>query len=605
MLDPKMIPTRLVEPAEVKPVVIKVPNRPSRFHLLYLTAFFLRCYLGVLWLWVRRRLTREEHARRLRLAFEHLGGVWIKLGQLLSLRTDVFSREFCVELARLQAQAEGFPPEMARQIIEAELGGPVETYFEEYEAHPFAAASIGQVHRAKLRQEGVEVAIKVQRPYSAEAAVREMAFVRFLVRIIERLWFMPNLQWQELLWELNQILAEEIDYRYEASSIMRLRKSLRKHKVYVHKVFNAYSTRRVLVTEYISAVLMADYIRVVKTEPLRCEKWHQENNIDPKLVARRLFDSLWRQLLQENLFHGDMHPGNIILLRDSQLSLIDFGAVGSMEHEYQHKFFLMMQAMASLDYAKAADCLLLLSGALPPTDLTETKQKLIRCLRSWEQRSYAKGLPYHEKSMSSLVNELVKILFQYECAADWSFLRITRAQETVDQSLMHLNPKANYVKLMRGFFRRAQQRDRKRAQQPEEIRNYVLSLLDLVKIPQRLSENAMFQSWILRRQAQSFRGSTSKLAQFFAVLCGRGAVLVLLGLGYLFLVFLRQHHADSELSLKAENWLGDELASFPYYLTYLFWVLILLVVLNLGVTLWALKRRFSRKERASLNNNNS
>ncbi len=601
MLDPKLIPTRLVEPAEVDPVVIKMPTRPSRFHLLYLTTFFLRVYLGMLWLWVRRQLTRQEHARRLRLAFEQLGGVWIKLGQLLSLRTDVFSREFCLELSRLQAQAEGFPPEIARQIIEDELGVPVETFFEDYEEHPFAAASIGQVHRAKLRHEGVAVAIKVQRPYAAEAAIREIAFLRFLVRIIERLWFMPNLQWQELIWELNQILAEEIDYRYEASSITRLRKCLRKHKVYVHKVFNAYSTRRVLVTEYISAALMADYIRVVKAEPLRCEKWQQENNIDPKLVSRRLFNSLWRQLLQENLFHGDMHPGNIILLRDSRLSLIDFGAVGSMEHEYQHKFFLMMHAMTSLDYAKAADCLLLLSGALPPRDLTETKQKLIRCLRAWELRSYAKGLPYHEKSMSALVNELVKILFQYECAADWSFLRITRAQETVDQSLMHLNPKANYVKLMRGFFRRAHRRDRKRARQPEELRDFLYRLLELTKIPERLSENAMYQSWILRRQAQSFRGSTSKVAQFFAVLCGRGAVVVLLTLVYLCLVFLHQHHPDYVPYL-AENWLGEELQAFPVRLTYLSWVLILLFVLNLYVTMSSLKRRFSRKERPSSTN---
>jgi ubiquinone biosynthesis protein len=597
MLDPKLIPTHLIEPAEVPPVVIKEPHRPSRFHLLYLITFFLRFYLGIFWLWVRRKLNRQEHAHRLRLAFERLGGVWMKLGQLLSLRTDVFSREFCLELSRLQARAEGFPPEMARQIIEKELQGPLESFFDNFESHPFAAASIGQVHRAQLRQERVWVAVKVQRPYAAAAAVREMAFIRFLVRFLERLWFMPNLHWEELLWELNQILAEETDYRCEAASISRLRKSLRKHKIYVHKVFHAYSTRRVLVTEYITAVLMSDYIRVIKTDPIRCEKWQQDNNVDPKLVMRRLFDSLWRQLLRDNLFHSDMHPGNIILLRDSQLSLIDFGAVGSMEREYQRKYSLMMQAMANYDYAKAADCLLLISGALPPTDLTETKQKLIRCLRAWELRSFAKGIPYNEKSMSTLVNELVRILFQYECAADWSFLRITRAQETVDQSLMHLDPTANYTKLMRSFFRRSVRRDRKWMQRPEGVREYLFNLLDLVKIPQQLSENSMFQGWILRRQAQSFRGSTSKLALFFSVLCGRGAVLVMIALVYFFLVFLRQHYPSAVPAL-AERWLGEEIDAFPH-LTYLAWVLTLMVVLNLGLTLASLNRRFARKERAT------
>src|SRR4051812_9678679 len=99
MLDPKLIPTRLIEPAEVKPIRIKTPTRPSRMHILSLGWVFLGFFVSMGWLWVRRRLTAREYSRRLRLIFEHLGGLWIKLGQLLSLRTDVFSREFCLELS--------------------------------------------------------------------------------------------------------------------------------------------------------------------------------------------------------------------------------------------------------------------------------------------------------------------------------------------------------------------------------------------------------------------------------------------------------------------------------------------------------------------------
>jgi ubiquinone biosynthesis protein len=595
MLDPNLIPTRLVEPAEIKPVVIKTPSKPSRFHVLSLGLVFLMFFLGVAWLWVRRKLTRQEYARRLRLVFENLGGLWIKLGQLLSLRTDVFSREFCLELCRLQDQAEGFPPAMARQIIEQDLGAPVETYFDEFEAHPFAAASIGQVHRARLKREGVWVAIKVQRPYAPEAFVREMAFVRFLLRILEPLWFMPNMHWQELLWELNQILTEEIDYRYEATSTMRMRKNLRKHKIYVHQVFHDYSTRRVLVTEFVTAVLMSDYIRMQDLDPLRCERWEQENNVDPKLVARRLFESLWRQLLEDNLFHGDLHPGNILLFRDSHLGLIDFGAVGSMEREYQLKYFMLMKSLANRDYAKSADCLFLISGALPPTDLTEVKQKLIRCLRGWELRSYTRGIPYHEKSMSALANELIKILFQYECPADWSFLRITRAQETVDQSLMHLNPGANYNKMMRWYFRRTQDRRRRQAVRPAQIRTYIDDLIAGLQLPRQLAENATLDGWILRRRAQSFRGTTSKIAQFFAVLFSRSALIVLAAEIYFFLVYLTQHHPNMVPGF-FERWLQEELEGFPY-VSEVFWVAILLVVFNLYWTLSGLKRSFSRKER--------
>jgi ubiquinone biosynthesis protein len=599
MLDPKLIPTRLVELAEVKPVVIKEPVKPSRFHVFYLGAFFLWFFLRILWLAARRRLTRREYAFRLRLAFERLGGLWIKLGQLLSLRADVFSREFCTEMMQLLDLAEGFPPQIARQIIETELGCPLESCFDSFEPLPFAAASIGQVHQARLKREGVWVAVKVQRPYATEAFLREMAFIRFLVRIVENLWFIPNLQWQEMLWELNQILAEEIDYRVEATSVMRMRKILRKHNVYVHKVFQAYSTQRVLVTEFITAVLMSDYIRMHKLDPLRCERWHQENNVDPKLVARRLFESLWRQLLEDNLFHGDLHPGNIILLRDSRIGFIDFGSIGSMEREYQKKYFMLMKAMAWQDYAMSADCLFLISGALPPNDLTEVKQKLIRCLRGWDLRSYSRKLPYHERSMSALANELIKILFKYECPADWSFLRITRAQETVDQSLMHLNPTANYAKMMRWYFRRTQDRDRRRAWRRNAVRDFIGNLLSAARTPLLLSENATFQGWILRRQAYIFRGSTSKIAQFFAVLFHRSAWLVAAAEVYFFLVFLHQHY-PAVVPGWAENWLGQEMEQFPR-LSYVPSVAILLVGLNLCVTLFTLKRGFSRKERVSLN----
>ena len=331
-------------------------------------------------------------------------------------------------------------------------GASIEDLFEEFEPLPFAAASVAQIHMARLTGQSVWVAVKVQRPYLGESFHREMSFVRGLVAIIRRLWFVPNLHWDEMLWELNQILAEELDFRFEAASTQRMRANLREHAIYVPKVFLRYSSKRVLVTEFISAVLMADFIRTLHTDPLRVEAWCRANNFNMRRVGRRLYNSMWRQMLEDNLFHGDMHPGNIILLRDSRIALIDFGSTGALEREYQKKYQMLIRAMADTDFAKAADLLFMLSGALPPKDLNEVKQKLIRAFRSWYLRAYANGLPYREKSMTNVANDLIKILFQHECSADWSFLRITRAQETLDQSLMHLHPNANYVAADAGVF---------------------------------------------------------------------------------------------------------------------------------------------------------
>jgi ubiquinone biosynthesis protein len=595
MLDPSLVPTRLLEPSEKHPVLIEEPRKPSRLRTLHLAYVFICFAFRMMWDYLRGRLTRQSFGRKLRKEFENLGGLWIKFGQLISLRSDVFPREFCVELARLQDQATGFPTTMARQCIREELGADAEHLFDEFNDAPIAAASVGQIYRARLKRNGVWVAVKIQRPYIVWYFFRDMRFVRHLVAIVRRLWFMPDLHWEEMLWELEQILAEEIDFRFEASATRRMRQNLRRHKIYVPKVFIDLCTRKIMVTEFIHAVLMADYIRMLQHDPKRVVTWCQENNVDPKILAWRMYSSMWRQMLEDNLFHGDMHPGNIILLRDSRMALIDFGTVGSMEKEYQQKYYLLIRAMAEMDFAKAADLLLMLSGALPPQDLAEVKQKLIRALREWERRTYIPGLPYREKSMTAVANDLIKTLFQYECSADWSFLRITRAQETVDQSLLHLNPDANYTKLTRKYFQKAEWRQRRRMMSTKAAGGLVRQVVETLTLPARLTENALFQGWIFRRQAQVFRGTTSKVSYFFSVFFSRMALALVIGSVYFFSVFLHQHHPNL-LPDALQDVFRASLDAFPE-LTYPIWIVFLIIFLSLTQTCIKLKRQFALREK--------
>jgi ubiquinone biosynthesis protein len=575
---------------------VREPRKPSAAHLIPVWILFTWFFFQVTWLRVRGGLTGAEFGRRLRDALERLGGLWIKFGQLLSLRTDVFPYDFCKELERLQDQATAFPPPVAKEIIEGELGGPVEQYFDQFDEAPVAAASIGQVHLARLRAEGVWVAVKVQRPYTDCVFTRELALVRLVVRAASRLWFVPGLRWDEMLWELDQIVAEEIDYRFEASNMRRMRKSLYPHRVYVPKVFPSYSTRQILVTEFIEGVLMTDYIRLLRDDPKRCATWSAENKIRPRLVARRLYDSLLRQLLEDNLFHGDPHPGNIMLLRNNRVALIDFGTVGSMEKEYHQKFELLIKAMAGQDYAKSADLMLLLSGALPPRDLMDAKQELIRGLRAWERRVFTEGIPYREKSMSSISNELIRIMFRHGCVADWSFLRITRAQETMDQCLMHLDPNANYIRLTSQYISRAERRAKRRALRPRQLRQFATMLIGAVGILGRVAENAMLQGWIIRRQVQVFQGETSKISHFFAVVLGRGAQLLLVVGILLALTFLYQHHS-SWVPPAITQLFGGLLQALPGF-GYGIWLLILVITFVAYRTFSRLKKDLSRRERA-------
>ena len=159
-----------------------------------------------------------------------------------------------------------------------------------------------------------------------------MSFVRGLVAVVRRLWFVPNLHWDEMLWELNQILAEELDFRYEAASTQRMRENLRKHAIYVPKVFLHIRRGGYLLQDHRASAHGRLHSYAAHRPDAHVKAWCHANNFNMRKVGRRLYNSMWRQMLEDNLFHGDMHPGNIILLHNSRIALIDFGSTGALKH---------------------------------------------------------------------------------------------------------------------------------------------------------------------------------------------------------------------------------------------------------------------------------
>jgi ubiquinone biosynthesis protein len=174
MLKKRLIPTPL--PA-LKPKAMSVQRlkRAPRFRLLFIFWLLMGCLWHLIVIRVRPAAARkgkhtpENFALRLRLAFERLGGMWIKTAQILAMRRDIFSPQICSELSKLHDHATGFPGEVAVKIIEEELGCPIDMVFSDFDTVPLAAASIGQVHVGRLRENGVKAAVKVQRPTIAES----------------------------------------------------------------------------------------------------------------------------------------------------------------------------------------------------------------------------------------------------------------------------------------------------------------------------------------------------------------------------------------------------------------------------------------------------
>lgn len=528
MLKASWIPTPLVTADRRAPVPLREARPPSRYRTVYVAAQFFLLALSLLALALRPgRRDPDRMARRVREVLEGLGGLWIKAGQVIALRIDLLPPALCRELSLLQSQALGFPEDAAQRIVEEDLGGPLHEYFDEWVPAPVAAASIGQVHRARLRDEGVWVAVKVQKPYTADLFARDLAVIEWMVRIVNALRIYPHMKWQEGLHELRQIMREELDFGYEASSTRRMRRKLKPHGIYVPRVFTRYCTSRVLVSEYVHMVLMVDYLRMAREDPDRLRHWREENQVEPRRVARLLVRSFQRQMLEDNLFHGDLHPGNIGLLRGSRVALIDFGTTNFTEADYLWKFRTLMRTLATGEFARSADMCLMLCGRLPAIDLAPVHARLVQVLHAWATRTWVKALPYHDKSMGNLTNEVMLVLLGYRCTMEWAWLRLHRASSTLDASLIELAPGIDYRKITAESFALFERRRLERVFTAWGTRRTLMAVGNMLNRPARIQDYVQSQAALIRRHARAFRGFADRASATVSGLVGLGRLVVL------------------------------------------------------------------------------
>ena len=438
-----------------------------------------------------RRFSPAVRARRLREHLERAGGIWVKVGQVLAMRRDLLPMVFCEELANLHDHARGFPGEVSLAIIERELGRPIADVFSYLDPTPLAAASIGQVHRGRLRDGDIDVAVKVQRPMIVEQFKSDLRYVHLMAGFLKRA--VPHGHWDDMLWELERTLLDELDYRIEAGQIHRMRRRITRHKnIYAPQVFLEHCTPRMLVMEFVQGVFMSEYLYMQQHDPQRVEEWLHENDIKPPVVARRLLFTFLRQILEDNLFHCDLHPGNILLQRKNQIVLIDFGSVGSFERSFLERFRMNFAAIAAKDFNKIADLLLIEMPGLPIQDVNEAKQQIIQAYRAWTERVERKNLPYNQRSLAGSLNDIGQVYNRFHLPPAWEYLRYQRGVFTLDASFRGLSPQMNIIREMRGYLKEAQQRSEtpKKSLSPDPPRPPLSVLI----------ENTYFEGeWMRRR----------------------------------------------------------------------------------------------------------
>ncbi len=458
----------------------------------------------------------DANAIRTRELLESLGGIWVKIGQVLSLRTDMLKPAMCRELSKLQYRVSGFPWSEARAVLEAEIGPDgMRRTFTHIETSPFAAASICQVHKATLRKGNRSVVVKIQRPSAAMQFRDDIRSVERVVRLMGLLGIGKMLMLHEGLREIDEILREEVDYRYEAANIRRMRKNLRDHGVHVPRVFSKISTQRVLVMEYVPGVLMSELIEVQTEDPKRAQEWLDENDIDRRQIAEAMVTTMFRQVLEDNLFHGDLHPGNIILLRENKFSLIDFGSIGSLEPDILRLYKEVNRALMRKDFRRAADYMLCMAPSVPTADAAELRQALTHTMKGWEARSHLQGLPYAERGMGSISTETSRVMGKYGTPPSWVMLRMGRTLGTLDASLQTLVPQANFLKLYSAYYRDLQRRRRDPRKLARDVGRTAGELMSIA------SDARLLLSSDLRREALKLKGMMGSFSRVWAVVLAR------------------------------------------------------------------------------------
>jgi predicted unusual protein kinase regulating ubiquinone biosynthesis (AarF/ABC1/UbiB family) len=288
---------------------------------------------------------------------EKLGPTFIKLGQLLSTRADLLPEPYLEALARLQDQVEPFSYEEVEQIVSSELGGRLSKLFAEFEREPTAAASLAQVHRARMR-DGRAVVVKVQRPNIRETIVEDLEALEQVAEFIDSHTEVgKRYEFSNMLGELRSSLLGELDFKREAGNLVRIRKSLREfEQITIPEPIEDFTTSRVLTMDYISGK------KITSLSPLRLLE------LDGRDLSEELFRAYLKQILVDGFFHADPHPGNIFITDDNQLALLDLGMVGHISGSFQENLLRLLLAISEGRGDEAAEVAMKMGEPKPRFD---------------------------------------------------------------------------------------------------------------------------------------------------------------------------------------------------------------------------------------------
>jgi predicted unusual protein kinase regulating ubiquinone biosynthesis (AarF/ABC1/UbiB family) len=381
-----------------------------------------------------REKIQEQQAVWLKDKLIELGPTFIKIGQSMGTRADLLPLPFVKELGTLVDQVPAFPNDVAFAIIERELGKKISEVYKEFELEPVAAASLGQVYRARLHT-GEEVAVKVQRPNLEGMIKGDIVILKKVANFAERFpQLNENADWAGMLREFDTTIHEEMDYSAEGKNAERFRDNFKNwSNVHVPTIHWHATTSRVMTMEFIHGTKVTDL------------EEQRRRNVDPAKVNRLLIKTYLKQLLEDGFFHADPHPGNLLVMPDGRLAFFDFGMVGRITPQLQAKMIDAFFHVVSKDPAGIAQDLIDLDFLKPGTAHAAVKPVVEKMFE------FHFNLKLKDVNFKELTYDLADVMYDYPFRLPSNFTYIMRALMTLEGIGIITDPEFNFFETAKPY----------------------------------------------------------------------------------------------------------------------------------------------------------
>ena len=380
---------------------------------------------------------KKRRARWLVRKLLDLGPTFIKIGQALSTRADLIPIEYIQEFSQLQDRVPPFGSEEAIATIEQELGKSIYTLFREFEITPLAAASLGQVHRARLHT-GEAVVVKVQRPGLEKLFNLDFEILHRLVRLINRFSkTMKKYNLEAIYQEFFELLFREIDYINEGKNADRFRENFQQyHQVKAPQVYWQYTTRKILTLEYLPGIKIDDRQSL------------EANRIDPDAVIKLGITCYLKQLLEDGFFQSDPHPGNMAVSGQGEIIFYDFGTMAEVKAIAQDQMVKTFFAVLKQDTDEVVETLMYMGLIEPAADMAPIKKMVAFLLKEFRDK------PIDVRAFEQLTDEIYVMFEQQPFRLPPQMTFIIKSLTTLDGIARALDPQYNLLAAAQPFLRK-------------------------------------------------------------------------------------------------------------------------------------------------------